>query len=697
MYDNNNIKKAPNVPPFLRYCSAIIPTAFDDSLSYYEALCALYKWLQTNVIDTINHNASVTNDFINKEKELEELFEQLKEYVDTYFENLDVQEEINNKLDDMVEDGTLQEIITTYIQANVAWTFDSVADMKLATNLMDGSYAQTYGFYSKGDSGGSKYIIRTKTEADVADEITLIDLADNSLIAELVIEPTMNVKQFGAVGDGETDDTTSLQTALNNVKNIEFVNATYVCDYVTFKSNQTVEGNGATLNCAITGEGLIGVSSHCTIKNITLNCTNHDRPLNRISLNNKSFITFENVTFSGFQQQNVVPPSIGLTVWALYVRECHDIRVINCNFVDNNFQDVIIEYDNENILFENCTGSYNGNDGFVVDIEPSEGSLENRLTNKNIKFTNCDFRDLQLFEYYNEFNQNTAITIDSSLIRMFYYKGGDVTIINSPILSFNYKQAQSFRNGDGNLILDNCLGIGENLIKDPYLKDVAYKTSTGHWLCTYATSAWLTLCARVEDPDGYYLSMNKDNASGKKIAIQSENIKASEGDTFLLKINARSFYPTSGSGQTAHHVNVIFKDSSDNTLLTLNLTTNRGEKNTQQNFSEKSNIIMCPANTDYFYLQILNSNSESSNSTDYRAIGVYKLTCDKNARNSINALGCGNGKTYYAKENPQTNNDKKINHFTGERCEYDTPSTYIGAVCTDGSTPTWKQFGALES
>ena len=42
MDDNNNIKKAPNVPPFLRYCSAIIPTAFDDSLSYYEALCALF-------------------------------------------------------------------------------------------------------------------------------------------------------------------------------------------------------------------------------------------------------------------------------------------------------------------------------------------------------------------------------------------------------------------------------------------------------------------------------------------------------------------------------------------------------------------------------------------------------------------------------------------------------------------------------
>lgn len=39
----------------------------------------------------------------------------LKDYVDEYFENLDVQEEINNKLDSMVSDGTLDEIIQPYL------------------------------------------------------------------------------------------------------------------------------------------------------------------------------------------------------------------------------------------------------------------------------------------------------------------------------------------------------------------------------------------------------------------------------------------------------------------------------------------------------------------------------------------------------------------------------------------------------
>lgn len=219
MDDNNNIKLSRPVPPFLRYCSAIIPTAFDDSLSYYEALCALYKWLQTNVIDTINHNASVTNDFINKEKELEELFAQLKEYVDNYFDNLDVQEEINNKLDNMVEAGTLQEIIAAYLNANAVWGFDNVADMKNSTNLIDGSYAKTLGYHDVNDGGNATYKIREITNSDVVDESFIIALSNNTLVAELVIDGgEVNAKQLGCYADGTHDDTAIIQNAITRLK-----------------------------------------------------------------------------------------------------------------------------------------------------------------------------------------------------------------------------------------------------------------------------------------------------------------------------------------------------------------------------------------------------------------------------------------------------------------------------------------------
>lgn len=102
-----NIEKAPNVPPFVRYCAMLVPTVFDDSLSYYEALCALSNWVQNNLVEVVNNNAEVTEEYI-------QLTNQLKEYVENYFDNLDVQEEIDKKLDEMVTSGALQQLIDNY-------------------------------------------------------------------------------------------------------------------------------------------------------------------------------------------------------------------------------------------------------------------------------------------------------------------------------------------------------------------------------------------------------------------------------------------------------------------------------------------------------------------------------------------------------------------------------------------------------
>lgn len=51
---------------------------------------------------------TVVEDYINQ-------FNELHDYVHDYFDNLDVQEEINNKLDDMAEDGTLQDVLSEYL------------------------------------------------------------------------------------------------------------------------------------------------------------------------------------------------------------------------------------------------------------------------------------------------------------------------------------------------------------------------------------------------------------------------------------------------------------------------------------------------------------------------------------------------------------------------------------------------------
>lgn len=138
-------------------------------------------------------------------------FIELKDYVEDYFDNLDVQEEINNKLDEMAGDGTLQEIIGAYLQANVTWTFDNVAEMKDATNLISGSYVQTLGYHSIDDGGGAIYYINTTGTADDASVIAIGD----TLKAHIVLTDEIIAEQFGAYGDDDHNDATAIQKALD--------------------------------------------------------------------------------------------------------------------------------------------------------------------------------------------------------------------------------------------------------------------------------------------------------------------------------------------------------------------------------------------------------------------------------------------------------------------------------------------------
>lgn len=105
-------------------------------------LIRMFNKLSKNTKETVE-------EYINK-------FNELHDYVQDYFDNLDVQEEINNKIDAMVEDGTFSEVLGIYPE-------------------LEGEVGVVANFYTYGD-----------------------------------------VYRYGAKCDGTTDDTTALNNAITN-------------------------------------------------------------------------------------------------------------------------------------------------------------------------------------------------------------------------------------------------------------------------------------------------------------------------------------------------------------------------------------------------------------------------------------------------------------------------------------------------
>lgn len=102
--------------PFRYWVQMALPAVYGDELSYYELLSKVVK-----VLNDALANMNLLNEDV---KELAEFTSRLSQWTQDYFKNLDVQEEINNKLDQMAASGQLQDMLeklfmNTYSVVNV--------------------------------------------------------------------------------------------------------------------------------------------------------------------------------------------------------------------------------------------------------------------------------------------------------------------------------------------------------------------------------------------------------------------------------------------------------------------------------------------------------------------------------------------------------------------------------------------------
>lgn len=149
-----------------------------DQLTNYGMMMKLMKALNDNIT-----NQNLVEEDMTK---LYEAFTELQTYIDNYFDNLDVQDEINNKLDEMAKSGELTDIIAQYLQLAGVLAYDTKTAMKSAENLVNGSIAKTLGNLSYSDGEGAFYKVREIVNTDVVDDNNIVALHNPDLVAEKI-------------------------------------------------------------------------------------------------------------------------------------------------------------------------------------------------------------------------------------------------------------------------------------------------------------------------------------------------------------------------------------------------------------------------------------------------------------------------------------------------------------------------------
>ena len=357
-----------------------LPTSYLISMTYEEQLLWLQNYLIKTVIPAINNNAEAT-------QEVQDIVMALQDYINDYFNNLDVQEEVSIKIDELIQDGTLQAILLNYTQ--ITKVFDTYNDMMLDTSTyVNGMKLKTLGYHFINDGGGADYIV-TNVQNDNKYQVSI----GTNLWIELILKDEMNIKQFGLI---ETDSQNNIADLINAV----ISKATFTLIF----SNINININKA-----------INLVSNLNLKLINTTITHTSTSENQQLFN---FIDIENVKISGINSTLKFTKPATEQQFILRMTSAKNIEIDGLILIDAGGDAISLSgYSDEdplsNIIIKNCDINNNRRNGISaiggvngVLIEnckirnTSGGSVQygidieiwkNDINNKNITIKNCIF------------------------------------------------------------------------------------------------------------------------------------------------------------------------------------------------------------------------------------------------------------------------------------------------------------------
>jgi hypothetical protein len=225
---------------------------------------------------------------------------------------------------------------------------------------------------------------------------------------EAKLAQTVSVKDFGAVGDGVTDDTAAFANSFATGKAVYAPAATYLLNYLQVPSNTYLFGDGAStiikpftpdVRCALGAES---GSASTYIENITIRdvqflgavaTQGFSEQKHLTSFNGVRNLLIENCHFVGFRGDGIYLGSGD----AGGATERHNINVAvrGCLFdgVNKDNRNAISIIDGDDVIVEDCyfTRTTRSNMPGAIDIEPNANTFH---VVQNIKILNNKFFDI---------------------------------------------------------------------------------------------------------------------------------------------------------------------------------------------------------------------------------------------------------------------------------------------------------------
>lgn len=317
--------------------------------------------------ESVNAQISELNgDWSDYKDQMNAAFSDLHDYVYNYFANLDVQDEINTKLDEMTAQGLWDDILRSFFDSYSAEIDQKVANQdaiiaKLRTDM--DTFLQTYNYVTP--------------------------------------------KMYGAVGDGVKDDTEAIKEAFSSGKSVKFTSGTYKVSFeddttekqvlFNLSSNRNVifdpdakiivsGTNFANLTtvfgCStfpVSNVNIIGANISCDNDNATLPMAIRFEAPNNSAADQITNINIENCTFANVASSIYM---VHRSSTGSLSRQVSNIIIKNCRAY--NSKSSFVTADGNNIIIDGCYAN-GGNIANTYDAVSVHSGIDIKIINNTFE------------------------------------------------------------------------------------------------------------------------------------------------------------------------------------------------------------------------------------------------------------------------------------------------------------------------